>query len=123
MIRLTPDTRGDFRHTVVEGDAWTPAINIMKAARWWRICDANPEYMSPLDLVGDAVTAGISFPIEGPVRKEASLGSLAESLLLVVGVEKVSFTVEGETRIKAYEYEGTDVPVIVEDVSTGCNRL
>jgi hypothetical protein len=53
-LRLLPDVSGTFLHTVEEMDRLDHlAYKYYKQPRkWWRICDANPEFMSPRALRG-----------------------------------------------------------------------
>ena len=53
-LRPLPDVRGQFLHTVDAGDR----LDLLayryygQSVKWWRICDANPEFLSPLALLG-----------------------------------------------------------------------
>lgn len=51
-LRLPPEVSGTFLHTVEEVDRLDHlAYKYYKQPRkWWRICDANPEFMSPQAL-------------------------------------------------------------------------
>lgn len=53
-LRLLPEVSGTFLHTVEEVDRLDHlAYKYYKQPRkWWRICDANPEFMSPQALLG-----------------------------------------------------------------------
>jgi len=53
-LRLLPEVSGEFLHTVEEVDRLDHlAYKYYKQPRkWWRICDANPEFMSPQALLG-----------------------------------------------------------------------
>ncbi len=53
-LRLLPEVSGIFAHTVEEVDRLDHlAYKYFKQPRrWWRICDANPEFMSPQALLG-----------------------------------------------------------------------
>ena len=53
-LRLLPEVSGTFLHTVEEVDRLDHlAYKYYKQPRkWWRICDANPEFMSPRALLG-----------------------------------------------------------------------
>jgi len=52
-IRLIPDTSGTFEHTVAGSDR----LDLLAfkyygdPKKWWLICDANPEFLSPLDML------------------------------------------------------------------------
>ena len=64
-IRLLPDVSGVFLHTVEEVDRLDHlAYKYYKQPKkWWRICDANPEFMSPQALLGKEPLVTIRFPL------------------------------------------------------------
>lgn len=64
-LRPTPDTAGTFQHTIEEGERLDHlAYKYYKAPRkWWRIMDANQEFFSPLDLLGDGVLQCVRIPL------------------------------------------------------------
>lgn len=53
-LRLLPEVSGEFLHTVEEVDRLDHlAYKYYKQPRkWWRICDANPEFMAPQAMLG-----------------------------------------------------------------------
>ncbi|MBV7328177.1 hypothetical protein KFU94_07930 [Chloroflexi bacterium TSY] len=63
--RLLPIVAGTFRHTVEAGDRLDHlAYQYYKQPRkWWRVCDANPEFMSPLALLGQEPIVSEAFPL------------------------------------------------------------
>ncbi|MCP4428750.1 MAG: hypothetical protein GY803_30055 [Chloroflexi bacterium] len=65
-LRPLPDVSGEFIHTIEEIDRLDHlAYKYYRQPRkWWRICDANPEFMSPQALLGKDVMATIRFPLE-----------------------------------------------------------
>lgn len=64
-LRLLPDVSGTFLHTVEEVDRLDHlAYKYYKQPRkWWRICDANPEFMSPQALLGKEPIVTDRFPL------------------------------------------------------------
>ncbi len=64
-LRLLPEVSGIFAHTVEEGDRLDHlAYKYFKQPRrWWRICDANPEFMSPQALLGKEPIVTDRFPV------------------------------------------------------------
>ena len=52
-LRLLPNVSGDFRHTVDAGDRLDQLAYkyYSQPLQWWNICDANPEFLSPLATV------------------------------------------------------------------------
>jgi hypothetical protein len=53
-IRLLPEVEGKFLHTVEEIDRpdHLGFKYYKQPGKWWQICDANPDFMSPLALLG-----------------------------------------------------------------------
>ncbi len=64
-LRLLPEVSGTFLHTVEEIDRLDHlAYKYYKQPRkWWRICDANPEFMSPQALLGKEPVVTDRFPL------------------------------------------------------------
>jgi hypothetical protein len=54
-IRLLPEVSGDAMHVLAEGERLDYLAHkyYRQPRKWWRINDANPEFLSPLELVGD----------------------------------------------------------------------
>ncbi|MEU4217120.1 hypothetical protein [Actinoplanes sp. NPDC026623] len=114
-IRPLPEVTGTFTHTVAAGDrldqlAWT---YYNQPLQFWRICDANPQFLSPLALIGGEPLIRTRFPITGPAGEPAWSGVLA-ALCEVVGVDDVlvsdDVTLETERQIVS----GQPVQVTVE---------
>lgn len=64
-IRLLPEVPGTFIHTIEENDrADHLAYKYYKQPlKWWRICDANPEFISPLAMLGKETIVTTRFPV------------------------------------------------------------
>ncbi len=90
-LRLLPETRGDFQHTVQENDRLDQlAYHYYKQPqRWWRICDANPDVLSPQVLLGQTalVTQRIPLLIDADQPAWAALLAGVQSLLGVVDAQ------------------------------------
>lgn len=91
-LRLLPDVTGTFQHTVTDGDRLDHlAFRYYRQPRkWWRICDANPSFLSPVDLLGSGPvrTARLRFADPGGALPWAAL---ARSLGAHTGVERFRF--------------------------------
>lgn len=89
-FRLLPEVTGRFRHTVEEMDRLDHlGYKYYKQPRkWWRICDANPEFLSPLALLGKEPLITEHFPIavQAPA---APWHVLLKTLGETVGIESV----------------------------------
>jgi hypothetical protein len=64
-VRLLPAVEGRFQHTVEAADRLDHlAFKYYKQPRkWWRVCDGNPAFLSPLDLLGDGGIVTDRFPL------------------------------------------------------------
>lgn len=64
-LRLLPDVTGTFRHTVAAGDRLDQLAfrYYSQSVQWWRICDAGPQVLSPLDLLGQGPLVTARFPV------------------------------------------------------------
>ena len=116
-LRLLPEVTGKFEHIVEEVDRLDHlAFKYYKQPRnWWRICDANPEFMSPQALLGKEPLIIQRFPLNynGPETAPpwaALLTQLTES----VGVEDVRVEEEIELVPEIQEINSEQVTVIVE---------
>jgi hypothetical protein len=88
-LRLLPQVSGEFKHTLVEGERLDhlAAKYYRDPRRWWRICDANPEFLSPLELVG----AGPLRTLRVSLNSRAGLDELVTGLDAAVGVVRFRF--------------------------------
>ena len=64
-LRLLPDVTGTFRHTVDGGDRLDQLAYKYygQPLHWWNICDANPEFLSPLALLAKDPIVTARFPV------------------------------------------------------------
>jgi len=64
-IRLLPAVDGRFQHTVEAADRLDHLAfkYYQQPRKWWRICDANPAFLSPLDLLEEGAVATDRFPL------------------------------------------------------------
>ncbi|MBP2326539.1 hypothetical protein JOF56_006924 [Kibdelosporangium banguiense] len=53
-LRVAATATGRYQHTITEGDRLDglAAHYYRQPRNWWRICDANPEILSPQELLG-----------------------------------------------------------------------
>ncbi len=116
-LRLLSETPGRFLHTVEEVDRLDHlAYKYYKQPRkWWRICDANTEFMSPQALLGKDPMKTTHFTLtvydEAPKPYWAPLLS---ALKETVGVESVGLKKEEVVlidRIKTVGLEEVSVKV------------
>lgn len=65
-LRLLPQTSGKYQHVIEDTDRLDNMAfkYYKKPGQWWRICDANPEFMSPRALIGKEPLRQTSFDLQ-----------------------------------------------------------
>jgi hypothetical protein len=94
-LRLRTPTEGTFQHTVDANDRLDQLAQryYRKPRKWWRICDANPEFLSPLALLGqDVITAARLELVSSSASPQ--WWKLLAALRAQPGVEDVRFALE-----------------------------
>jgi hypothetical protein len=115
-LRLLPEVSGVFLHAVEEVDRLDHlAYKYYRQSRkWWRICDANPEFMSPLALLGDEAIVTDRFPVIAGSLEEALPWANLTSLLDMVGIEDVQLKEEEVALVEQEKtFDGEEVTVFV----------
>ena len=89
--RPDPPTSGRFRHSIEGGDRLDHLAYkyYRKPTRWWRICDANPEFLSPLELLGHGPLATVRLPLGFEGEAEPPWPDLIRRLEAIPGVDDV----------------------------------
>ncbi|MEU6726447.1 hypothetical protein ABZ917_22330 [Nonomuraea wenchangensis] len=97
-LRPTPRTSGTHRHTVRQGDRLDrlAAVYYDDPLAYWRICDANPDVLSPLALVGDEPVHTLFVPVAAPAG--AQWTALLRALTGTLGV-RAATVVEGGVEV------------------------
>ncbi|EPJ37179.1 hypothetical protein STAFG_5786 [Streptomyces afghaniensis 772] len=114
-LRLLPDVTGTFTHTIGDGDRLDQLAfqYYGQPLHYWRICDANPEFLSPLALLGQEplVTTHytVAVPEDGP-----SWGQVLATLSAMVGVHGVTVRHDITTKRVVELIEGEEVTVVAE---------
>lgn len=91
-LRARPEITGTFRHIVAEGERLDQIAYgyYQEPTIWWRICDANPEFLSPLSLLGQESVSTTRFPARGTETGPApDWTKVKRALTEIVGVEYV----------------------------------
>lgn len=123
-LRLLPGVSGTFLHTIEEVDRLDHlAYKYYKQPRkWWRICDANPEYMSPQSLLGKDSIKTTLFPVEW----EGSLqpwSDLLSGVSEMIGIENATVGTPNVPFADIQIFDGTLlVPIdagLTADLDTG----
>lgn len=88
--RLLPKVNGSFLHTLEESDRLDHLAYkyYQQPRKWWRICDANPEFLSPRALLGEDPFITQRFPVtyDDP-ESQPPWALLLNRLAGLVGVE------------------------------------
>lgn len=92
-VRPQPAVSGTFQHVIEESDRLDQLANeyYKQPRKWWRICDANPDFLSPQALLGKdpVVTYRLSLLAgSGTSPWSQALNAVAD----LVGVEDVQFS-------------------------------
>ena len=90
-LRPLPSVSGTFQHTVADGDRLDHVAfqYYQQPTKWWRINDANPEFLSPQELLGKEPVVTDRFPVtfNGP---QPPWAALTRSVTERAGVETVT---------------------------------
>lgn len=116
-LRPLPDVSGTFLHIVEAGDRLDHlAFKFYKQPRkWWRICDANPAFMSPQALLGKEPIVTERFPLTfNGDGSQPPWAALIRQLSERVGVENLQVVDEAQIAPEAQTIEGKPVTVYVE---------
>jgi hypothetical protein len=116
-VRLLPPVLGTFRHTVEEVDRLDHLAfkYYQQPQKWWRIVDANPEFLSPQALLGKEPIVTERFPLTPSGGGTLPLWSrLVRDLAACVGVEGVKVVEEIHLVPQAQTVAGRPDTVYVE---------
>jgi len=113
--RPLPEVTGTHRHVVKAGDrldqlAWSYYGEPLK---YWRICDANPAFLSPLALLGQDALATTRFPVS-PGDGDPPWSGLLEALAGEVGVADAVVVEEVALEDQRRRVEDRPVTVTIE---------
>lgn len=112
-LRLLSEVSGIFFHTVESGDRLDHlAYKYYKQSRkWWQVCDANPEFLSPLAVLGKESIITTRFPLLFANGIQPPWAKILKQLEQKVGVESVK--VVDEIQLVAQEQTiGTEIVLV-----------
>lgn len=116
-LRLLPEVSGTFVHTVEQSDRLDHlSFKYYKQPRkWWRICDANPELMSPQALLGkeQIVTSRFSVTFDGN-GAQPPWSNLLRKLSEIVGFEDMNIIEKVKLVEEVQSVDGEQVLVHTE---------
>ena len=115
-LRQLPEISGTFEHILQDGDRLDHLgyKYYKEPRRWWRVCDANPEFLSPLALVGSDVTVEIRFSLFLPAG-DAPWSQLEELLQETVGVESVQISEDVILTEESHVWGEESIPYFSEE--------
>ena len=113
--RPLPEVTGTFTHTVVSGDRLDQLAFTYygRPLDYWHICDANPSFLSPLDLLGTEPVGTTLFPVTKP-DIDPPWSTLLAALNGTVGVERVTVEETVTPLPERQTVNGQQVDVVVE---------
>jgi hypothetical protein len=116
-LRLLPNVTGTFRHTVDAGDRLDQLAYkyYSQPLQWWNICDANPEFLSPLALLGKDAIVTTSFPVT--VSGTPPWAALFRSVQGMPGVEDVQISESIQLVSQQVTVGGQTITALVEQFS------
>lgn len=114
-IRLLPDVIGTFRHTVDAGDRLDQLSYSYygEPLQYWHICDANPQFLSPLALLDKEPVTTARFPVQ-VVSGDPPWASALSALSARVGVEHVTVEEDVDLVEQRPPDSGQQVTVVVK---------
>ena len=127
-LRLLPAVQGTFRHTIQSGDRLDQLsfIYYSQPLQWWHINDANPQFLSPLEMLGQEPVVTQRFPVS-VIAGDPPWAALFQSLRGVMGIEDVQVQELVQLVPQQQVVNGQSVTVVVErferSVSIVYNRL
>jgi hypothetical protein len=116
-LRLLPAVTGTFQHTIDSGDRLDQLAYkyYSQPLQWWNISDANPQFLSPLQLIGKDVVVTTRFPVS--VTGDPPWANLFQALLAVLGVEDVQVEEDVELVQQQVTVGGQTIAAFVEQFS------
>jgi hypothetical protein len=117
-LRMLPQVTGAFRHTVTAVDRLDQLAYkyYNQPRKWWQICDANPQFLSPEALLGPEAVVTVRFPLT-VTGGDPPWAALFDHLRALLGVEDIQVE-EGVAQAPGQQIvNGQPVPVWVDRYS------
>jgi hypothetical protein len=113
-LRLLPDVTATFKHVVNAGDRLDQLAYKYygQPLQWWNICDANPEFVSPLALLGQEPLVTTRFPVNAPAVPPWA--KVLQALRKIVGVDKVDIAEDIELIPQRVTVSGQTITALTE---------
>lgn len=115
-LRLLPAVTGSYEHTVAEVDRLDHLAYryYQQPRKWWRICDANPQFLAPQALLGQDAIVQARFPLVFGGAGQPPWAAVTQSLLQQLGVERVGVVDDVQLAAQQHTSGGQTVTVQVE---------
>jgi|GEM_PF-807614 len=93
-IRPQVAVSGTFQHVIEESDRLDQLANeyYKQPRKWWRICDANPDFLSPQALLGKDPVVTYRLSLSSAGSKTPPWSQALNAVADLVGVEDVQFS-------------------------------
>jgi hypothetical protein len=116
--RPLPDVTGTFQHTVDSGDRLDQLAYSYygQPLQYWHICDANPQFLSPLTLLGKEPVTTTRFPVS-VAAGDPPWAAAMHALSATVGVEDVTAEEDVDLVEQRRTVGGQQVTVVVKQFS------
>jgi hypothetical protein len=114
-IRPLPDVTGTFQHTVDSSDRLDQLAYSFYGdpLQYWHICDANPQFLSPLALLGAEPVTTTVFPVTVAAGDPPWAAALT-ALLAILGVEDATVQERADLVEQRQVVDGQQVTVVVQ---------
>ena len=114
-LRLPQPVSGTFRHTIEDADRLDHLAYkyYQQPQKWWRLGDANPEFLSPQALLGKEPIVTDSFPLTFG-GAQPPWATLLHDLTQHIGVEAVEVVEKIDLALKVVSVGGQSVTLHVE---------
>jgi len=118
-IRQLPSVTGTFLHTVDSGDRLDQLAysSYGDPLQYWHICDANPQFLSPLALLGTEPVTTTVFPVTVVAAGDPPWPAALSALSATVGVEDAAVQERAELVKQRQTVGGQQVTVVVQRFS------
>ncbi len=118
-LRSLPEVTGIFLHTIKDSDRLDHLAYkyYNQPRKWWRICDANPEFMSPQALLGKTPFITQRFPISfANTEEQPSWATLIREISTQVGVQDVWLTDDENCLIVIFNQKNIQTSNLTETI-------
>lgn len=127
-LRVIPPTEGQFRHTVSDNDR----LDLLAykyygdPTKWWHICDANPEFSYPTDLIDGKPIISETYTLR-PADFRSRFEQLVKDLEDLTGVIEIIIpgpeTFEGDMSQDEPDFTGSSLIVKYDPASDVRNDI